>query len=314
MNSLKKKIKFFSKEFFLKKNKKKLLNKVNKVLSSGIFTNGIETKKFEEKFAKFNKIKYCLALNSGTSALHLALKSIEIKQNDEVIIPATTFIATPAAVVYCNAKPVFVDINKNNWLIDLDQIEAKITKKTKAIIVVHLHGLMLDMIKLSRIAKKYNLKIIEDASQAHGSTFLKKFPGFYSDIATFSFYPTKTLGSFGEGGAIITKNNKLYNKIYSMRDWSKKNNDFLNIGYNYRMPEITATLLIESLKVLNQDLRKRNIIAKRYTSKLSKNIKFCSYNNKKHFHSYYVFSILVQQRQKLIKYLKKEKSNKYNLS
>ena len=140
------------------------------------------------------------------------------------------------------------------------------------------------MIKLSRIAKKYNLKIIEDASQAHGSTFLKKFPGFYSDIATFSFYPTKTLGSFGEGGAIITKNNKLYNKIYSMRDWSKKNNDFLNIGYNYRMPEITATLLIESLKVLNQDLRKRNIIAKRYTSKLIKNINFCSYNNKKHFH------------------------------
>ena len=102
--------------------------------------------------------------------------------------------------------------------------------------------------------------------------FLGKFPGYFSDIATFSFYPTKTLGSFGEGGAIITKNNKLYNKIYSMRDWSKKNNDFFNIGYNYRMPEIIATLLIESLKVLNQDLRKRNIIAKRYTSKLSENM------------------------------------------
>ena len=317
MRLSKNKINFFSKKKFIKTNQKKLINKLDKVLKSGIYTNGNQTKIFESKFAKFNNSKYCLAVNSGTSALHLALKSIGIKKNDEVIVPAITFIATPAAVTYCQAIPIFVDISKDNWLIDINKIEEKITPKTKAILVVHLHGLMVDMVKIRRLSKKYKLNIIEDASQAHGSKFLGKPPGHFSDAAVFSFYPTKSLGSFGEGGAVITNKKKIFSKIYNLRDWAKNKQDFNEIGFNYRMPEFIATLLTESLKELNEDLKKRILIAKYYNFNLGKKITKCIFNDQKYVHSYYVCGIIVKKKKKLIKYLNKKKietNNIYNYS
>ena len=165
------KINFFLEKIKAKKIKRELQSKLKNILETGQYTNSKYVKKFEEIFKKFFKTKYCVAVNNGTSALHLTLIALNIKKNDEIIIPSITFIASAAAITYVGAKPVFVDINDYDWLINPNLIEKFITKKTKAIMAVHLHGLMCDMDRLRQIARKYNIKLLEDASQAHGSLF-----------------------------------------------------------------------------------------------------------------------------------------------
>ena len=191
-----------------KKIRTELFNSYNFILKSGRYTNDFYVKRFENNFKKFVDAKYCVAVNSGTSALHLALISLNIKKDDEVIVPSITFVASAAAIRYLGAKPIFVDVDEKDWLLNTTKIEKIITKKTKAIMAVHLHGLMCDMKAIKKIATKHNLFIIEDAAQAHGSEYLNKNPGYFSDVATFSFYPTKNLGAIGEGGAIITNKKK----------------------------------------------------------------------------------------------------------
>ena len=192
------KIDFFHERLKAKKIERNLLLHTKSILRSGQYTNGKYVKQFEDKFRKLNKAKYCVSVNTGTSALHLGLLSLGIKPGDEVILPSISFIASAAAIKYVGAEPVFVDVSNEDWLIDINKIQEKITKRTKAIMPVHLHGLMCDMKSISKIAKKNNLFIIEDASQAHGSLYLNTNPGYYSDIATFSFYPAKNLGAIGE--------------------------------------------------------------------------------------------------------------------
>ena len=296
--------------FFSEKNKaKKITNilqfKLKNILKTGLYTNSTNVKNFEEKFKKLLNAKYCIAVNNGTSALHLSLLATGIKENDEVILPSMTFIATAAAIEYIKAKPIFVDINENDWLINSKKIEKLITKNTKAIVVVHLHGLMCDMDEIRKIARKYRLKIIEDSAQAHGSKFKKRDPSHYSDAATFSFYPTKNLGAIGEGGAVLTNNKKVYEKIKRMRTWSHNKNDFYEISFNYRMSEFTAISLLAKLKYLKQDVKRRIEIAEIYKNKL-KSKSYSIYNSQLKKHSYHIFAIRVkaEKRINLMKQLK----------
>ena len=299
------KIKYFHEISNVKKISKNLLKNTKEILKNGNYTNSKNVKKFEEKFKNFNKSNYCVALNTGTSSLHLGLIALGIKRGDEVILPAISFIASAAAVVYIGAKPKFVDINPDDWLMDTTKIEKKITKKTKAIMPVHLHGLMCDMLAIKKIAKKYKLLIIEDASQAHGSNYLNYMPGKLSDIATFSFYPTKNLGAIGEGGAVITNNKKIAKKIRDLRAWGRTGNNFLEIGYNYRMSEFVALSLILKIKTLKSDIDKRISIANIYKTKI-KLKSFQKYNSSIKKHSYHIFAITVNNRKKFAKYLQKK--------
>ena len=297
-------VKFFQEDKKAKKIKKNLLSSFNSILKTGQYTNGTYVEKFEKKFCQFIGTKNCIAVNSGTSALHLSLIAMGIKENDEVILPAITFVASAAAITYVGAKPVFVDINEYDWLIDTYKIEKAITKKTKAIMPVHLHGLMCDMKKIKSLANKYNLKIIEDASQAHGSEYNKFKPGYYSDVATFSFYPTKNLGAVGEGGAILTNNKKISNQVYALRAWAPAKKNFFAVGFNYRMPEIIGASLLEKIKFLKEDINKRIKISSIYKKNLlSKN--YSNFNQNLKRHSYHIFAIRVKNRKKFMKELKK---------
>ena len=298
------KIKFFCEKKKGLKIKKNLFLATSNLLDTGQYTNGTYVSKFEEKFKKFMSSKYCIAVNSGTSALHLSLIALGIKEGDEVLLPSISFVASAAAITYVGAKPVFVDINNDDWLIDVNKIEKQITKKTKAIMPVHLHGLICDMQKIKKIANKYNLKIIEDASQAHGSEYYGKKPGYYGDVATFSFYPTKNLGALGEGGAIVTKNKNVKDIVSKLRAWAPSKKNFFAIGYNYRMPEIIGASLLEKIKYLKQDIRLRIKISKFYKKEL--NIKeFSKFDEKIKKHSYHLFAIRVKQRDSFRKELKK---------
>lgn len=297
------KIPFFKSEIKAA-DRKNLLNKFDIIVKSGLYTNNKLVKRFENYFRKFNNIRYCSAVNTGTSALHLALIALGIKKDDEVIIPSISFYATASAVAYIGAKPVIADVNKKDWLIDENIIPKLITKKTKAIIVVHLHGLMCDMKKIKKIAKINNLKIIEDASQAHGALYENHPPGKYSDIATFSFYPTKNLGAIGEGGAVITNYLILDKKIKALRDWGNEKNNSNHYSFNYRMSELIAASLIIKLKNLSNDVERRIAIATLY-KKLLKNDRFSKFDITKRKHSYHIFCIRVENRKIIMKYLKK---------
>ena len=299
------KIKFFCEKKKGLKIKKNLFLATSNLLDTGQYTNGTYVNKFEEKFKIFMSSKYCIAVNSGTSALHLSLIALGIKEGDEVLLPSISFVASAAAITYVGAKPVFVDINYDDWLIDVNKIEKQITKKTKAIMPVHLHGLICDKKKIKKIANKYNLKIIEDASQAHGSEYYGKKPGYYGDVATFSFYPTKNLGAFGEGGAIVTKNKNVKDIVSKLRAWAPSKKNFFAIGYNYRMPEIIGASLLEKIKYLKQDIRLRIKISKFYKKEL--NIKkFSKFDEKIKKHSYHLFAIRVKKRDLFMKYLNQQ--------
>jgi len=298
-------VKFFSEKKKAKKISFEIQKNVKNILGSGQYTNAKYVKKFENNFSKYFNSKYCIAVNNGTSALHLSLLALNIKKGDEIIVPSMTFIASAAAINYVGAKPIFVDVNENDWLINSNLIEKYITKKTKAIMVVHLHGLMCDMDKIKKIATKYKLKLIEDAAQTHGSLYKNKPPGYFSDVATFSFYPTKNLGAVGEGGAILTNNKDIFEKTKRMRTWSHKKYDFFEIGFNYRMTEFSAISLLAKLKFLKNDIKRRIMIATKYKENL-KIQTFSNFNEKIKKHSYHIFAIKVnaKKRKKIMTALK----------
>ncbi len=305
-------IKFYSDQYFYSRNKKKILDISHQIFNSDLYTNGKNVKKLENLLKKKFKAKYCIATSSGTSALHLALKSLNIKHNDEVITSSNSFIATPMSIIYCGAKPKFIDSSIENWNINIDLIERNISKKTKAIMPVHLHGHMCDMKAINQIAKKYKLKIVEDASQAYGARNQNYQISSLSDLATLSFYPTKNLGTFGEGGAVLTNNKKLYEKIIRMRNWDKGN--YQLESYNYRMAELSAAIVVEKIKHSNDLLYLRDQVKEYYLSKLDLE----SYQFQKISddckHSNHIFGILVNQRDLLLKNTRVEFLSHYNYS
>ena len=267
----------YKKEY--KKYKKIILNSINKTLNRGNVFFGNELNKFEHSFAKKYKSKYSVGVRSCTDALYISLKSIGIKQGDEVITAANTAIPTISAIVLAGAKPKLVDVC-DDYLIDTAKIKRFITSKTKAIIPVHLYGQSCDMEAINKIAKKYKLKIIEDCAQAQGAKFKNKFVGTFGDLGCFSFYPTKILGAYGDGGLILTNNYKIYLKAKRIRfygiETKEKNNKFFNKyysnedGINSRMDEIQASILNFKLKKVDLFIKKRIKLANQYKKYLSK--------------------------------------------
>jgi dTDP-4-amino-4,6-dideoxygalactose transaminase len=227
---------------------------IKKVLKNSTFIGGKEVEEFEKKVSNFCKVKYAIGVNSGTDALFLSLKAINIKSGDEVITTPFTFIATAEVIANCGAKPVFVDIDPKTFNIDPSKIEKAITKKTKAIIPVHLFGQMADMDKIMKVAKKHKLFVIEDAAQAIGSEYKNKKAGTIGHLGCFSFFPSKNLGAYGDGGMVVTNDDKLAEKIRLIKNHGSSFNDkYLNllVGLNSRLDTIQAAVLNVKLKYLS---------------------------------------------------------------
>jgi perosamine synthetase len=254
------------KPFFPSKSISNVQKKIKNVLESGQLTLGKNVNEFEKKFAKYLNVKYAVAVSSATAGLHISVLSLGIKKNDEVIVPAKTFISTANAALYCNAIPKFCDVEDSTFQLDPTKFEKLISSKTKAVIPVHLGGNVCDMKAISKIAKKYSLSIIEDVAHAHGSTYDGKKAGTFGDMGVFSFYPDKIMSS-SDGGIIVTNNHSIYEKLLLLRNVGRKQigkYDYTEIGYNYRMNEIQAILAQEQLKLLPKMLKRRREIAKKY--------------------------------------------------
>ena len=223
------------------------------VFQKGNFILGEEEKNFEQDFATFCDAKYAVGVNSGTDALYLALSALDIKAGDEVILPAHTFIATALCISYTGAKPVLVDIEDQTYNLDPNKLEEAISDKTRAIIPVHLYGQPANMDEIRAVAKKHNVAVIEDACQAHGAKYKGTRVGSLGDIGCFSFYPTKSLGAFGDGGIVVTNREDVYKKVLMLRDYGRKNRyDHQIKGYNSRLDTVQAVVLAEKLKYLDQ--------------------------------------------------------------
>jgi perosamine synthetase len=273
---------------------------VVKVLESGILTNGLGAgpmvSRFEKAYAEFVKAKHAIAVNSGTAALHLAVAAAGVKPGDEVIVPSFTFVATAEVIAALRAKPVFVDINPETYNIYAEEIEKAITKKTKAIVPVDLYGLPSDMKPIKEIADKHGLKIIEDAAQAHGASYMEKPPGTFADAACWSFYASKNMTT-GEGGMITTNDDELANKIRSMRSHGEVEKYMsIMLGYNYRMPEIEAAIGYVQLKRLPEFLEKRRKNANKLKEKLEKAEELQLPKEPKGYkHSWYLFTVRLKK-------------------
>ncbi len=286
------------------KEKKKLLSIIDKVLKSGQYVGGDEVKRFEKNIASLIKTKYCIALNSGTDALTLGLHSLGVRKNDEVITTSNSFIASTAVIVHLGAKPIFVDVKKDQT-INPTLIEKSITKKTKAIMVVHLTGRICDMDKIIPIAKKYNIPIIEDAAQAIGSRYKNKYAGTFGKIGCFSAHPLKNLNALGDSGYLTTNSTKIAKLIKDVRNHGMTNrNKIKNFGYVSRMDNLQAAVLNFRLRNLKSIIKKRRKNAVIYSKNLNKKYVFIPPETKKEFNTYHTFVIQVSKRDKLKQYLK----------
>ncbi|MFS0515829.1 DegT/DnrJ/EryC1/StrS family aminotransferase [Nostoc sp. UIC 10607] len=238
---------------------------VLKVLDSSQFILGSEVAAFEQEFAQYCNADYSIALNTGTSALHLALLAAGIGPGDEVITTPFTFVATVAAIVYTGATAVFVDIDPVSYTIDVSKIEQAITAKTKAILPVHLYGQPADMNAIIEIARRHGLTVIEDAAQAHRAEYKGQRVGSIGDMGCFSFYPGKNLGAYGEGGAIVTNNPEYAHTIKMLRDWGQEQRyHHVLKGYNYRMDGIQGGILRVKLRYLDAWTQSRRTHAALY--------------------------------------------------
>jgi perosamine synthetase len=227
--------------------------------------------RFEKTFAKYIGVRYGIATNSGTSAIHIALASLDIKNGDEVILPTLTMIATVLPIIYLGATPVLIDSEKETGNIDVAKIEEKISKKTRAIIVVHLHGHPVDMDPILDLANKYNLKVIEDAAEAHGAQYKGKKVGSFGNISCFSFYGNKIITT-GEGGMCLTDDKKLAEKIRALGDIDRHHKRHFyheKIAYTYRMSNLQAAVGLSQLENINEFVEKKRQIAVKYFKKLS---------------------------------------------
>ncbi|MEM2855854.1 MAG: DegT/DnrJ/EryC1/StrS family aminotransferase [Candidatus Nitrosocaldaceae archaeon] len=273
---------------------------VNKVLTSNELTNasyegGKYVREFERLLSEYTNAKYAIAINSGTSALYAALLSLSLKSSDEVIIPSLTFVATANAVVAAGAKPVFADIREDDYTIDANDIEKKITKNTKAIIPVHIYGHTAEMTLIRELASKHSLYVIEDACQSLGSIYKGKHTGTLSDLGCYSFYPSKVLTS-GEGGAIVTNNKELADKIKMIRNHGMlEGYDTRILGMNLRMGEINAAIAIAQMHKLEMMLEVRRSNAYVLNTMLDGRVKIPKENSDRRY-NWYLYSILVNDR------------------
>lgn len=284
----------------------KLFNKYkesfNDFLNSGWFILGDQVKKFEESFASFCNVKHCIGVASGLDALILAIDACNFPKNSEIIVPSNTYIATILAIVRNGFKPILVEPDINTYNIDPNKIEEKITKNTRAIIVVHLYGKACNMDKICSIANKYDLKIIEDVAQAHGAKFKNKIVGSFG-IGCFSFYPTKNLGALGDAGAITTNDENLAKIFRSLRNYGsaiKYYND--ELGYNSRLDEIQAGFLSAKLEILDEITNHKRELAKIYIENLDDRF-IKPVVDRDYFDVYHIFNVRHKNRDELKNYL-----------
>ena len=292
-------IKFWSYEREYKKYKKSILNNIDKTINKGNVFFGEQIKQFEKNFIKKYKAKYGIAVGSGTDALLISLKTLNLKPGDEVITAANTAIPTISAIINAGGKPKLVDIGED-YLIDVKKIEKAITKKTKAIIPVHLYGQMCDMDTIKKIVKKNKIIIIEDCAQSQGAKFKNKFAGTFGKFGCFSFYPTKILGGYGDGGFILTNDFKSFKQIKRIRFYGIetiektkfKNKYYSNEnGVNSRLDEIQSSILNFKLKKIDAFIQKRKQIAKDYIFNLSSTDLKLPLANNNNDHVYHLFTV-----------------------
>jgi dTDP-4-amino-4,6-dideoxygalactose transaminase len=278
---------------------------IHKVLKSGEYILGENVKKFEQEFANYCNVKYGVGVNSGSDALTLALQAAGVKSGDEVITAPNSFVSTANCIIFCGARPVFVDVDPETLNLDPEKLKGAITQKTKAIIVVHLHGHPSDMDAIKDIAERYNIYIIEDACQAHGALYKGRKVGALGDIACFSFYPTKNLGAYGDGGMVVTNNSELADKVRSLRNYGRVAPYVYKIlGYNSRLDELQAAILRVKLKYLDKWIDKRRRNANIYSEYLSEIPEIAIPVEKEYAkHVYWVYSIKTKRRDKIQNFL-----------
>ena len=292
---------------------------VKDCLNSGwISSEGRYVKRFEDSFSKYNNRAYGVAVSSGTGALEIAMKSLNLKKGSEVIIPSFSIISTALCVIKSGLKPVLIDSDLKTWNVNPDQLIKKISKKTKAIIITHIYGFPVDMKKILFIAKQKDIKIIEDSAEMIGQTYFNKKCGSFGDLSVFSFYANKHITT-GEGGMILTNNRKLYIKCKSLRNLcfgsgeDRFNHD--DIGWNYRMTNIQAAIGCGQLMNINRIIKKKREIGKRYISILSKCNKIAIQPYKLSYarNIFWVFGVLLKKRANISRNLVVKKLYKKNI-
>ncbi len=274
------------------------------VLDESAFIQGSKLEAFENAFAGFCNAKYCAGVGSGTDALYLALKAMGIGHGDEVITVSLTYIATAEAISFTGATPIFVDVVPDSMLMNIDQIAAAITPRTKAIIPVHLYGQMCDIEKILILAKKYNLKVLEDSAQAHAAEFKHKRSPI-SSVAAYSFYPSKNLGAYGDGGALVTNDQKIYEDVFQQRDHGRLKGakyEHAHLGFGFRLDTLQAAILHTKLKHLEDWTQRRRKHALHYTERL-KDLVITPHEAEGCHHVYHVYSIRTKKREDLKKHL-----------
>ncbi len=279
-------------------------SRIKNILDKGWYLQGEENENFTKNFANFCGTKFALGVANGLDALNLIIKAYGFGNGDEIIVPANTYIATILAISENGCIPILVEPDIKTYNINPDSIEEKITSKTKAIMVVHLYGQAVQMEKIWKIAKKYNLKIIEDSAQAHGAIYQENRTGNLGDASGFSFYPGKNLGCMGDGGAVTTNDEELFNKIKAIANYgSDRKYHHIYKGVNSRLDEIQAAVLDIKLKHLDSDNNKRREISKYYRENIknSKIILPDTYDEKSHV--WHIFAVRTQNRDEFQKYL-----------
>ena len=294
--------------------KKDILKSIDKVLKSGNLFFGKELNKFEKNFLKTNNSRYGVAVASGTDAIYLSLKALNIGPNDEVITVANTAIPTVSAIKNTGATVKFVD-TRNDYLMDPNKLEKAISKKTKVIIPVHLYGQSCEMNKILKIANRYKIKVVEDCAQAQGATYNKKKVGNMGSTGCFSFYPTKILGAYGDGGFVTTRDKKIYQKLRRLRfygieqinpkKWWNKKYFAVENGTNSRLGEIQAAILNIKIKYLKTFIKKRREIAQMYNKGIKNKNIIKPIENKNNFHVYHIYVVAHKNRKSILQRMKR---------
>lgn len=293
-----------------KQEKEEILSAIEEVLESGQLILGSKVQAFEREYANYCGTKYGVGVANGTDALFLALKALGIGDGDEVITVSNTAIPTVSAIVSTGAKPVFVDITEDSYLMDVSKIESVITPKTKCLLPVHLFGQCADMDRINEIAKHYNLFVLEDCAQSHGATYKGKKSGSISDISATSFYPTKILSTFGDGGMVNTDDDQLEQKLRRLRFYGAEKTYYAQEhGYNSRLDELHASILLRRMNHLEKNISRRQQLARQYNDALTDTNLILPKEMEYGRHAYHLYVVRHHNRDKILKELKLQNIN-----
>ena len=284
--------------------KAEVLRRMEAVIDSGRYILGEEVEQFERQFAEYCGVEHCVGLSNGTDALHLALRALDIGHGDEVITAGNSFAATAFAIVYSGATPVLVDVDEQDFNIDVELVEQAITERTKAILPVHLYGQPARMHEIREIADRHGLYVVEDAAQAHGAELSGQRCGSFGDIACFSFYPGKNLGAFGDGGAAVTGDAALAEKLRLLRNYGQKEKNRHDLlGYNCRLDTLQACVLLTKMQWIEAWTEQRRRVAQWYREELDGVDLLLPQQRAGCRHVYHLFVVRHPQRDRMLRYL-----------